>query len=34
VSLPRAKALYIRQAASGEQNPFQEIVELFAAIGQ
>jgi hypothetical protein len=29
VSLPRAKALYIGQAAKSQRNPFQEIIELF-----
>jgi len=32
VSLPRAKALYIAQASKSEQNPFQEVIDLFDAI--
>jgi len=34
VSLPRAKALYIGQASKSEQNPFQEIIDLFDAMSQ
>src|ERR1700733_720758 len=32
VSLPRAKTLYIGQAAKSQQNPFQEIIDLFDAL--
>jgi hypothetical protein len=32
VSLPRAKALYVGQAATSEQSPFQEIIDLFDAM--
>jgi ABC-type lipoprotein export system ATPase subunit len=32
VSIPRAKALYIGQAAESEQSPFQEIIDLFDAL--
>lgn len=32
VSLPRAKALYIGQAPKNQQNPFQEIIDLFNAM--
>ena len=32
ISLPRAKALYIGQAPKSQQNPFQEIIDLFDAM--
>lgn len=32
ISLPRAKTLYIGQARENDQNPFQEVIDLFDAM--